>query len=189
MSNDLTRLLLDAREGGRDAREALFAAAYPELRRLARAQLRRHAADSTMNTTALVHEAYLDLLDVRQLGTGDRAHFFGIAARAMRQILVDHFRRARADKRGGGAVHFDLDDQPIAADVRGEHLLALDEALSRLEQHSPRLASVVEGRFFGGMTEIEIGAWLGVSDRTVRTDWRKARAWLLRELRDDGAPA
>jgi len=182
MSNDLTQLLVAARDGRSAARERLFDAAYPELRRLASAQLRRHAANSTLHTTALVHEAYLELFDQTRLATGDRVKFFGIAARAMRQILVDHFRRASAQKRGGGAEHIDLDGQQVAAGVRGDMLLALDEALERLEKISPRLASVVENRFFGGMTEIEVAELLGVTDRTVRNDWRKAKAWLAREL-------
>lgn len=181
MSLDLTQLLLAARDGRSSARDRLFAAAYPELRRLARAQL-RHASGSTLHTTALVHEAYLKLLDQTQLASGDRVQFFGIAARAMRQILVDHFRRAKAQKRGGGQEHLDLDDQQIPVAMPGELLLALDEALHRLAEIRPRWATVVESRFFGGMTEEEIGELLGVTDRTVRNDWRKAKAWLALEL-------
>ena len=187
MPADLTQLLIDARDGRSPARDRLFAAAYPELRRLARAQLRQHASGSTLHTTALVHEAYLKLFDQTQLASGDRVKFFGIAARAMRQILVDHYRRAAALKRGGGADHLDLDDQQIPAAMRGDLLLALDEALDRLETISPRLATVVESRFFGGMTEEEIAELLGVTDRTVRNDWRKAKAWLATEL-DPEAP-
>ena len=182
MDVDLTQLLLEARQGRTPARDRLFAAAYPELRQLARAQLRRHASGSTLHTTALVHEAYLKLFDQTQLAQGDRVQFFGIAARAMRQILVDHYRRTTAKKRGGDLERFDLDEQEIPAGMRGEMLLALDEALDRLEAVSPRLAQVVESRFFGGMTEKEIAELMEVSDRTVRNDWRKAKAWLAREL-------
>ncbi len=116
MTVDLTRLLLAARDGQSPARDRLFAAAYPELRKLASAQLHRHARGSTLHTTALVHEAYLKLFDQNQLASGDRVKFFGIAARAMRQILVDHYRRGSAAKRGGGAEHLDLDDQQIPTD-------------------------------------------------------------------------
>lgn len=185
MNANLTQLLLQARDGEEPARERLFSAAYPELRRLARAQLRNHASGSTLHTTALVHEAYLKLFDQTQLASSDRVKFFGIAARAMRQILVDHYRRAVALKRGGVAEHIDLDDQQIPVALRGELLIALDEALDRLEAISPRLVQVVEGRFFAGMTEVEMAELLGVTDRTVRNDWRKARAWLANELDPD----
>ena len=186
MTVELTQLLLAARNGQSAARDRIFAAAYPELRRLAHAQLRQHANGSTLHTTALVHEAYLKLFDQTQLASGDRVKFFGIAARAMRQILVDHYRRATAQKRGGGAEHLDLEDQEIPANMRGEMLLALDEAIDRLQSLSPRLATVVESRFFGGMTDEEIAELLGISDRTVRNDWRKARAWLATALDPEG---
>jgi RNA polymerase sigma factor (TIGR02999 family) len=182
MDPKLTQILLEARDGHATARERLFGAAYPQLRQLASAQLRRHASGSTLHTTALVNEAYLKLFDQTQLASGDRVQFFGIAGRAMRQILVDHYRRASAKKRGGEVEHLDLEDQQIPADMPGEMLLALDEALHRLEEMSPRLAKVVESRFFGGMTETEIAQLIGVTDRTVRSDWRKAKAWLAQEL-------
>jgi RNA polymerase sigma factor (TIGR02999 family) len=185
MSEDLTRLLLDIRTSDPAARERLFDAAYEELRQLARAQRWRHASDSTLQTTALVHEAYVKLFDRTALTDGDRTRFFGIAARAMRQVLVDHYRRSSAAKRGGDAVHVDLEDQQIPVDGNADLLLSMDQALSRLETINARWARVVESRFFGGMTEEEIAEGLGVSVRTVRNDWRKARAWLAKEMRGE----
>ena len=183
MSDELTRHLIDTRSTDGAAEAHVFDAAYGELRRLARAQRWRHAADSTLHTTALVHEAYVRLFDQTALETTDRTRFFGIAARAMRHILVDHYRRRSASKRGGDAEHVDLEDHDVAVESNGEMLLAVDQALSSLETVNGRWARVVEARFFGGMTEQEIADWIGVSVRTVRNDWRKARAWLAKEMR------
>jgi RNA polymerase sigma factor (TIGR02999 family) len=180
--SETTRLLLDARGGGDEAVGALFEHLYPELRALAHGQLRRQGQDGTLATTALVHEAYLKLCDHRRLDASDRSHFFALSARVMRQVLVDHFRARSALKRGGGSVPESLHDGSGAAEHRGETLLALDEALTRLEALDPRLARVVEWKFFGGMTQEEIGDVLGLSPRTVRNDWRKAKAWLGYEL-------
>jgi len=160
----------------------LFAAVYDELRRIARSHLRRRIPGQTLETTALIHEAYLRMVDQTKAEWSDRARFFGYASQAMRTILVDHARRRTAGKRGGRLLHFSLDDQDIPVENQGDFVLGLDEALGRLASVSDRLARTVECRFFGGMTEAEIAVALDVSDRTVRRDWIKAKAWLLVEM-------
>lgn len=184
MNNEITRLLTDARRGDAAAAERVFELVYSELHRQAHLQLHRHGSSgaATLQTTALVHEAYLKLFDVAHLEIEDRRHFFVLAARAMRQVLVDHFRRASAEKRGGSSKPLPLDDCEVPAEQRGEALLALDSALVKLAAVDERLGKVVEWKFFGGLTEIEIAGLLGVTDRTVRNDWQKARAWLANEL-------
>ncbi len=182
---EVTALLAAARDGDRAARDRLFALVYDELKRIARRQLAGTGLDGTLATTALVHEAYLRLAGpAAGPGFKDRVHFFAVAARAMRQILIDHVRSRQAAKRGGGAVLVELDtgwmgEQPS---TDAAELLALDEALTRLERLSPRLGQVVELRFFGGLTFPEIGEAMALSDRTVERDWRKARAFLYAEL-------
>lgn len=177
-----TDLLHASRGGDSRAGEQLFGALYDDLRDLARRHLRRGASGGTLQTTALVHEAYLRLCDPARTDVRDREHFFALASRVMRQVLVDHFRRKSAGKRGGGWSRLSLEDGEIPVAERGEVLLALDEALERLARVDARAAAVVEYRFFGGLPEAEIAAILGISDRTVRNDWVKARAWLLAEL-------
>lgn len=184
MTGDITQLLRSVAAGDAGAFDRLYELAYDELRQIARRQRWRHPAGGTLQTTALVHEAYVKLFDASTLDPQDRAHFFALAARAMRQVLIDHFRGAQADKRGGAAVRVELAEHDVPVEQRGAVLLALDEALGRLERLDPRLARVVECRFFGGMTQDEIAAALGVTDRTVRNDWRKAKAFLARELAD-----
>lgn len=171
----------------------LVPAVYGELKRLARSRLGRGGRrPGHLDTTSLVHEVYLKL----QGGSGDfqnRPHFFAVVARAMRQVVIDEARRVMADKRGGGERPVTLDEGLLAAgaalpvEAGAPQLLALDAALDRLEELSPRLAGVVELRFFAGLTEEETAEQLGLSARTVRRDWTKARAWLHRELRQDGA--
>lgn len=175
-----------ARSGNRSEFDRVFAAVYDELRRIARSHLRSRSPDQTLETTALIHEAYLRMVDQTQATWVDRAHFFGYASRAMRTILVDHARRRTTHKRGGWQFHFPLDEQQIPEASQGEFVVALDEALERLSTLSERQARTVECRFFGGMTEEETAAALEVSDRTVRRDWLKARAWLLVELSEAG---
>lgn len=184
MAADTTQLLIDAQQGDQRALDDLYDHVYEELHQMAHYQLRRGQEGHTLNTTALVHEAYLKLFDQTRVGVQDRAHFFALSARAMRQILVDHFRRNQAQKRGGDRTVFRFIDGQVPAQVRGEVLLALDEALKRLAQLNERLARVVEYKFFGGMTQDEIGKVLGLTARTVRSDWRKAKAWLAHELRE-----
>lgn len=161
----------------------LFAAVYGELKRLAHGQLAR-GPRGTLSTTALVHEAYLKL---RGSSVGDREHFLALAARAMRQVLVDYARERRAAKRGGGLARVSLDGEALAVETLVDEVLAVDTALARLEAVDERLARLVEWRYFGGMTDVEIAAALGVTDRTLRRDWLKARAFLYRELAR-GAP-
>lgn len=183
MPADVTALLIDLRNGDRDAMADLFDQVYDELRSVARAQLRRLRPGETLSTTALVHEAYVKLCDQTRLEAEDRAHFLALSARAMRHILVDHFRRSQAVKRGGGKRPISLDEAgQIGVEDRGQTLLDLDEALLKLEKLNSRLSNVVEYRFFGGMTQDEIAAVLGISARTVRKDWRKAKAFLAQAL-------
>jgi len=177
-AGEITRLLIDWREGRSEAPGELFPLVYGELRKLARGQLRRHPAGETLRPTALVHEAYLKLVDQTRVRVNDREHFFALAARAMRQILVDHARRRSARKRGGDAIRTTLSEEDTPVEIRAIELLTLDHALTRLESLEPRLAEVVELRFFGGLSVEETAAALDLSSRTVKRDWRKARAFL-----------
>jgi RNA polymerase sigma factor (TIGR02999 family) len=182
-SQDVTALLQRASDGDAVAFEAVFPVVYEQLRGMAHRQLRRENVGHTLGTTALVHEAYLRLVDQRQSRFRDRAHFFAIAATAMRRILVDHARRHGALKRGAGARRVPLESVDLlAADDRADLLVALDAALVRLAGLDPRQAKVVECRFFGGLTEDETAEALGVSPRTVKRDWAKARSWLYADL-------
>lgn len=183
---EVTRLLQSARDGDREALDRIIAVVYDELRGLARRQLARERPGHTLHATALVHEAYVKLSAGKSLAAVDRAHFLAIAARAMRQVLVEHARRRMADKRGGGWERTTLSDAGGTADFRPEEMLALDRALDELD---PRQRRVVEYRFFAGMEESEIAEVLEVSERTVRRDWVKARAWLYRSLYpESGSP-
>lgn len=161
---------------------ALLPLVYDELQRMADIQLRRERGDHTLNATALVHEAYLKLVDQSRVTWKNRAHFLGVAAQAMRRILINYANRRRAQKRGGDRVATTFDDQLMSDDVRADQLIDLDEALGRLKILNERQAVVVEYRFFGGLTHEEIAEVLDVSVPTVRRDWRLARAWLTREL-------
>jgi RNA polymerase sigma factor (TIGR02999 family) len=172
--------------GEAGAIDRLLPTVYNELRALAQSQLEHERLGHTLQATALVHEAYMKLVDQRETRWEGRAHFFALAAQAMRRILVDHARAARALKRGGGEARearLDLSQVDHAAPASGVDLLALDDAMGRLAAQEPEAARVVEMKFFGGATEPEIAAVLGVSDRTVRRHWTYARAWLFRELR------
>jgi RNA polymerase sigma factor (TIGR02999 family) len=174
---EVTRLLRSARDGAPAALDRLIPLLYDDLRRLARRQLGHEYAERTLNATGLVHESYLKLGGAA-VAAADRAHFLAIAARAMRQVLVDHARDRRAAKRGGdGWERTTLTDGAWVGEFDADGVLALDEAMAALE---PRQRQVVECRFFGGMEEREIAAALGVSERTVHRDWVKARAWLYR---------
>jgi RNA polymerase sigma factor (TIGR02999 family) len=184
-------LLAVARSGDRAAADALFGHLYDELHRLAHAQLAAHgAAGATLNTTVLVHEAYLRLVGPAGVDAADRAHFFNLAARVMRHVIVDFARRRDAEKRGGGAVKVELERirdlaAPEAALVT--ELLALDVALAELEKGSPELGRLVELRFFAGLGLEEIAVLLDRSERSLKRDWRRARAFLLARL--NAAPA
>ena len=168
------------------AAESLFPLLYEELRRIAHRQLAVERAGHTLCTTALVHEAYVKLAGQAEAQFASRAHFLAVAAQAMRRILVSHARKVRADKRGGRWQRLDLDQVDIPVDDRAEALVILDGALDRLATLNPRLSRVVECRFFGGMTEEETATALGVTDRTVRRDWVKAKGWLLSDLEQAG---
>ena len=174
-------LIRAARSGDRAATDRLFEGAYEELRQLAHV-VRRRGAGETLNTTALVHEAYFKLSPGKGLALNDRAHFVYIVARAMRQVLVDSARKRMADKRGGGQIAVTLDGQAEAAAVRPEQIIVLEEALAELEAVHPRRAKVVECRFFGGLSVEETAAFLGISTPTVKRDWRVARAWLAQAI-------
>lgn len=163
---------------GPDAAHRVFEAVYEELRGIARRVHRRRGASQTLDTTAIVHEAYLRLVDAERVPWADRARFLALAATAMRRIVIDNARRRAADKRGGGQARLDLDAVQLPADESAEALLALHDALQRMETLNARLARVVECRFFAGLSEIETAAALGVTERTVRRDWVKARGWL-----------
>lgn len=180
--NTITDLLAAHRAGEPDAFNRIVDHVYADLQRIARIQRRRGGPAETMNTTALVHEAYARLADVEGGRFNDRGHFLAVAAVAMRQILVDYARHRSRDKRGGGAAHAPLDEleERIGRDAR--HILDLDLALTRLAAHAPRMARVVECRYFGGLSEPETAEALGLSLRTVQREWLKARAWLRTEL-------
>ncbi|MCP4203976.1 MAG: sigma-70 family RNA polymerase sigma factor [bacterium] len=179
---ETTQLLAQVRAGAPEAREELLGLVYEELRRIARGQLRRRNGASLV-TTELVHEAFLKLYAGPGADAKDRAHFLALAATAMRQVLIDHFRARQAEKRGGGVEVATLETfHGASLEDRGSMVVALHEALERLEGFDPRLARIVECRFFGGMTEDEIAEALSVSKRTVSREWRQAKAWLAREL-------
>jgi RNA polymerase sigma factor (TIGR02999 family) len=178
----VTELLLELRDGRAGVMDRLYPLVYDELRRIAHRALRGERTGHTIGTTGLVHEAYLRLVDQARLEYRDRGHFYGIAARAMRHILVDYARRHRAAKRGGAQKMIVLDEALLGVEDRAEALLALDEALKELETLDPRLGQVVQCRFFGGLTEEETGEVLGVTARTVRRDWLKAKGWLYHQL-------
>jgi RNA polymerase sigma factor (TIGR02999 family) len=188
----ITEALAAARLGDRDAFNTVFSAVHGELRRLARAQKRRHSPDATLDTTALVHETYLKLALPANLAVEDRGHFFALAARAMRQILVTSARRRQAQKRGGGESPLSIREPAGEAALSAAspfplpELLAIHQSLERLEEMDPELARPVELRFFAGLTEEEVAELRGVSSRTVRRDWQAARAFLLRQLRTMG---
>ena len=158
--------------------ERMMPLVYEELRRIARRQLRHEGVGHTLNTTALVHEAYLRLAAPSHLDVSGRAEFLSIAAMAMRRVLIDYARQRTAQKRGGVQMRVELDDIEVAADGRAEQLVALDEALTALAVSNPRLARVVDCRFFGGMSQEETAIALQLTPRTVRRDWTKARMWL-----------
>ncbi|MDP9178707.1 MAG: sigma-70 family RNA polymerase sigma factor [Gemmatimonadota bacterium] len=179
---DITTQLVAWRAGEPSAREKLFPLVYDELRRIAHRQLGRENVGHTLDTTALVHEAYLKLVDQTRAEWTDRAHFFAVAANAMRRILVDYARSYRTDKRGGAPRRVSLTDSMLVAEQRADTLLAVDDALIELARIDERLSRVVECRFFAGLTEEETAEVLGVTARTVRRDWTKAKGWLQRTL-------
>lgn len=183
----VTALLRDFSGGNKDALDELLPLVYEELRAVANRYARRQRRDLTLQTTALVHEAYMRLIDQREVQWRDRAHFFAVAATAIRRILIDHFRGRLAAKRGGGRQRVTIEDATVASPGPRLDLLALDEALQRFAKMDPRKARTVELRFFGGLSIEETAEVLAVSHATVERDWNLARAWLYRELgREEG---
>ena len=182
LSHNITHLLKEWSAGDPRALDRLTPLVYEELRHQAARYLRRERPGHTLQTTALIHEAYLRLIDAKDVHWQGRAQFFAIAANLMRRILVEHARRRDADKRGGSHVRVQLDEAVAVADETDVDLLAIDEALDRLAAIDPQQARVVELRFFSGLSVEETAAALGVSPKTVKRDWSVARAWLRREI-------
>jgi RNA polymerase sigma factor (TIGR02999 family) len=180
--SEVTRLLQQWGDGRQDALERLLPQVYAELRRLASSYLRRERPNHTLQATALVHEAFLKLVDQRAVRWQNRAHFFGIAAQAMRRILVDHARAHAAGKRGSGEQPVSLDEALVVTSALDVDLLALDEVLTRLSAIDPQQSRVVELRFFGGLTLEETAEVMGISPATVGREWTLAKAWLYAEL-------
>lgn len=181
-SQDVTRLLVDWSSGDQAALEKLLPLVNAELRQLARRYMRRESPGHTLQTSALVNEAYLRLIDQKKVQWQNRAHFFGIAAQLMRRILIDHARKAHYAKRGGGALKVSLDEAAAVTETRAAELLAVDEALEKLTAMDARKGRIVELRFFGGLTEEETAEVMSISTPTVQREWRAAKAWLRRML-------
>lgn len=188
-ASDVTTLLQAWSDGDSSVHDQLWAIVHAELRRLAHRQMTRERPDHTLQSNALVNEAYLRLIDWKRAHFTNRAHFFGMCARIMRQILVDYARSRGYQRRGGGAMMEPLDESAIVSPSKSEQLLALEDALTRLAEIQPRKGSVVELRFFGGLSVEETAEVLGVSRLTVIRDWNFARAWLLAEMKGEHPPA
>jgi RNA polymerase sigma-70 factor (ECF subfamily) len=182
-SGEVTRLLAELNAGNQDALPVLMPLVYDELRRMADRYLRRERSDHTLQATALVHEAYLKLVNQREVRWQNRSHFFGVAAQAMRRILVDRARAHLAAKRGGAQRPLSLDDVAVIQVEPPAELMALDAALTRLATIDPQQVRIVELRFFAGLTVEETAEVVGVSESTIKREWSVARAWLLREIR------
>jgi RNA polymerase sigma factor (TIGR02999 family) len=180
--SDLTQMLQRWSEGDQEALDRLVPMVYEELKRLAHAQVREERPGHTLNTTALVHEAYLKLVDLDRVQWTDRAHFFALASRVMRHLLVNYAEQRKAQKRGGARQRVELDEERLLLDTEVERFLELDEALTRLATQHPRPAQTIEHSYFGGLTNEETAAVLGISRATVERDLRLGRAWLARAL-------
>lgn len=185
-NSNVTQLLFDWRSGNQDALNQLMPLVYDELRGLAKRYMRREDASHTLQTNALVNEAYLRLVNQQNVDWQNRAHFFAIAAQVMRHLLVDHARSKQYAKRGGGAQQITLDEGSAIAPEQSVELLALNQALDRLAAIDARKSKIVELRYFGGLTSEETAEVLGVSEITVKREWLKAKAWLFRELNQTG---
>lgn len=181
-NQNITQLLVDWRNGDQEALNQLMPLVYEELRRMANYYMRNERKGHTLQTSALVNEAYLRLVDHENIQWQNRSHFFGLAAQAMRRILVDHARSRNYQKRGGGAEQVSLDEAATLAEDRAAELIALDDALQELAKFDQRKSRIVEMRYFGGLSGEEVAEALGISTATVSRDWETAKAWLLREL-------
>jgi RNA polymerase sigma factor (TIGR02999 family) len=184
----ITSVLVAHRQGQPDAFNKLVELVYPELRRIARRQLRRWRPGGTLDTGGVVDEAYLKLIDQANATWQDRNHFFAIAARAMRQVIVDYARRRYAQKRGGSYDHVELGERDVAIEQQADQILVLDQLLTRLQDVEPRLLQVVECRFFAGYTQAETADVLQISTRTVERDWLRAKAWLREAMEAKATP-
>lgn len=178
----ITKILQDWNDGNEDAKERLLPFVYEELKRQARILMSRERVNHTLQPTALVHEAFLKLSDQSGIDWQNRGHFYGIASRLMRQILVDHARLHAAEKCGSNPIHFSLDDVQIPVEQRAESILVLNDILAKLAEFDEQQAKIVEMRFFGGMNNGEIADALDISERTVGREWQSAKLWLFREL-------
>lgn len=186
--NEVTQLLLAWGQGDASALERLMPVVYDELKRLAHRHMGGERGNHVLQTTALVNEAYLRLIDSSRVQWQNRAHFFAVSSQLMRRVLVDVARARDREKRGGGCIQVSLNESVVGADERGTDLLALDDALTALAVSDERASRVVEMRFFGGLENNEVAEALGVSVETVKRDWRWARAWLLKEMGVEGEP-
>jgi RNA polymerase sigma-70 factor (ECF subfamily) len=180
--HEITQLLAEWSNGNQNALDKLYPLVYDELHRMARRYMNRERKGHTLQTTALINEAYVRLVDQKHVHWANRAHFFAISAQIMRRILIDHARRHAYAKRGGGTQRVSLDETAIIGDDPASALLLLDEALNRLAEMDPRRSKVVELRYFGGLNNEEISGVLKISENTVTRDWNMARAWLYQEL-------
>ena len=181
-TSGITQILQSWNDGDEEAKELLLPFVYDELKKQARYLMSKERSNHTLQPTALVHEAFMKLSEQSSIEWKNRSHFYGIASRLMRQILVDHARLHAADKRGNNAVHFSIDDVQIPIEERASSILAIDEVLRRLAELDEQQARVVEMRFFGGMNDDEIAEALNISRRTVGREWQSAKLWLFREL-------
>jgi RNA polymerase sigma factor (TIGR02999 family) len=181
-NTQVTELLVDWESGKPGAFDQLFALVYKELRALASGYMRRERSDHTLQTTALVNEAYIKLVRQKDSAFKSRVHFFALAAKVMRQILIDHARSKQYEKRGAGAVKISLDNTAVLSDERAAELVALDDALKALGKFEPRQSQIVELRFFGGLTLAETAEFLKISPDTVTREWNVAKAWLYRQM-------
>jgi RNA polymerase sigma factor (TIGR02999 family) len=186
--HDVTQALIGAAAGDKEAADILWQLTYDELHRIAQRHLMRERPDHTLSATALVHEAYIRLVDQDRIEWQNRAHFFSVASQVCRRILVDYARKRRAQKRGSAPARVTLEDNLASVDNQTEEILALNEALDHLAVIDERLAKLVECRYFGGLSEQETAEALGVSERTVRRDWVKAKGWLYQFLNVEGKP-
>ena len=186
-TNDVTQLLVSWSKGNKEALDRLVPLVYSELRRLARRYMGRESPGHTLQTSALINEAYMKLVDRQNIQWQNRAHFFAVAAQVMRHILIDHARTRNYAKRGAGARKISLDETAVLSDKRAADLVALDDALNALAEIDPRKSRIIELRFFGGLSIEETAEIMEISTVTVTREWRTARAWLRREMSADGS--